>query len=57
MPRMQPHSYSADGKIVTVEIPNMKTPSDFYLELTVGDGKFDSSTSRITLHALPLESR
>jgi hypothetical protein len=46
---------SADGKKITVEIPNVKVPTDISFDLTVGDGKYDSNPpSVVTLHALPL---
>jgi hypothetical protein len=46
----------ADDKKITVEISNIRFPTDIKFELTVGDGKYDSNPqSVVTLHALPLE--
>lgn len=47
----------AEGKTVTVQIPNVNVPTDFPISLTVSDGKYNSNPPAIlTLHALPNES-
>jgi hypothetical protein len=44
-----------DGKTVTVQIPNVKQQTDFKVELTVSDGKFNSDPpAPLTIHALPV---
>jgi hypothetical protein len=45
---------NAEGKTVTVQIPNVNVPTDFRVSLTVSDGKYNSNPPAIlTLHALP----
>jgi hypothetical protein len=50
------YGMSAEGKTVTVQIPNVNVPTDFRIALTVSDGKYNSNPPAIlTLHALPNE--
>jgi hypothetical protein len=46
---------TAEGKTVTVQIPNVNVPTDFRVSLTVSDGKYNSNPPAVlTLHALPI---
>ncbi|HEY7080513.1 MAG TPA: hypothetical protein VH500_12475, partial [Nitrososphaeraceae archaeon] len=49
--------HSAEGKTVTVQIPNVNAPKDYTVELTVSDGKFESNPpASLTLHVQPVQS-
>jgi hypothetical protein len=47
-------SCNAEGKTVTVQVPSVKQTTDFGVDLTVSDGKFNSNPpAHLTIHALP----
>lgn len=49
-------SCNAEGKTITVQIPNVEQPTDYQVDLTVSDGKFSSNPpAALIIHALPVE--